>query len=402
MKKSLLARGLACGVALASSAAFLVTLAPTAHAATPVIVAVGSDTTQDVMGAILNGTGQYNVLAQQPTALTVPADAPSCTVAQTYHTPAGAGEVLAPNGSGAGRNALIAEETAAAGSPRGCIDIARSSGAPRGIGAGKDTATMQYYAFAMDSVSVVSPSLAAPGTISQADLLKVYNCTFTDWSQLPGGGTGPIQRYIPQAGSGTRTFFISDMLGGFDPTTISSASCPAVNQSFEENQATQVLPADHEKAILPYSTGQWIFQANNRLNPSIDVRNGAKVIGQTTTGVGTNANTARWNTTDAQYENNTGTTAATPVNEANIKLNNATPDFNGIRYVFNVVDTVSPDYSTARGLVGFDNVAAGAKSPICANSKRTTILSYGFAPLSTTAGGATNLAGSSCRYYPPA
>ena len=64
---------------------------------------------------------------------------------------------------------------------------------------------MQYYAFAMDSVAVVSTSLAAPGTISQADLLKVYNCTFTDWSQLPGGGSGPIQRYIPQAGSGTRT-----------------------------------------------------------------------------------------------------------------------------------------------------------------------------------------------------
>ncbi len=271
-------------MALASSAAFLVTLAPTAHAATPVIVAVGSDTTQDVMGAILNGTGQYNVKAQQTTALTVPADAPTCTVAQTYHTPAGAGEVLAPNGSGAGRNALIAEETAAAGSPRGCIDIARSSGAPRGIGAGKDTATMQYYAFALDSVGVVSPSLAAPGTITQANLLKIYNCTFTDWSQLPGGGSGPIQRYIPQAGSGTRCFFISDLLGGFDPTTVSSASCPAVNQSIEENEATQVALADHEKAILPFSTGQWIFQANNHLNPSIDLRNGAKLIGQTTPG----------------------------------------------------------------------------------------------------------------------
>jgi len=256
VKKSLLARGVAAGVAIATSAAFLVTLAPTAHAAVPVIVAVGSDTTQDFMGSILNGAGQYNVKAQQPTALTVPADAPTCTVAQTYHTPAGAGEVLAPNGSGAGRNALKAEETAAAGSPRGCIDIARSSGGPRGVGAGLDSATMQYYAFALDSVGVVSTSLAAPGTISQADLLKVYNCTFTDWSQLPGGGSGPIQRYIPQAGSGTRTFFISDLLGGFDPTTVSNASCPAVNQSFEENQATQVLLADHEKAILPYSTGQ--------------------------------------------------------------------------------------------------------------------------------------------------
>jgi len=191
------------------------------------------------------------------------------------------------------------------------------------------------------------------------------------------------------------------MLGGFDPTTVSSASCPAVNQSFEENQATKVLLADHEKAILPFSTGQWIFQANNHLNPSIDLRNGAKLLGQVT-GAATNANTARWNTTDGQYENNTGTTAATPVNEGNVRLNNATPDFNGIRYVFNVLDTVSPDYSTARGLVGFDNVAAGAKSPMCSNTKRTTILSFGFAPLSTTGGGATNLAGSSCRFYPPA
>jgi len=226
--------------------------------------------------------------------------------------------------------------------------------------------------------------------------------TFTDRSQLPGGGSGPIQRYIPQAGSGTRTFFISDLLGGFDPTTVSNASCPAVNQSFEENQATQVLAADHEKAILPFSTGQWIFQANNKINPSIDLRNGAKMIGQITTGVGTNANTVRWNTTDVQYENNAGTGATTPVNEANVVLNTPVPDFHGIRYVYNVLDTVSPDYSTARGLVGFDNVAAGAKSPLCSNSKRTTILSFGFQPLSTTGGGGTNLAGSSCRFYPPA
>jgi hypothetical protein len=235
-------------VALASSAAFLVTLAPTAHAATPVIVAVGSDTTQDVMGAILNGAGQFNVKAQQPTALTVPADAPTCTVAQTYHTPAGAGEVLAPNGSGAGRNALIAEETAAAGSPRGCIDIARSSGAPRGIGAGKDTATMQYFAFALDSVGVVSTSLAAPGTISQADLLKVYNCTFTDWSQLPGGGSGPIQRYIRRPARAP-SFFISDMLGGFDPPR--SAALPGREPELRGEPGHQVLLADHEKAILP-------------------------------------------------------------------------------------------------------------------------------------------------------
>ena len=158
MKKSLLTRGIAAGVALASSAAFLVTLAPTAHAATPVIVAVGSDTTQEVMGAILNGTGQYNVKAQQPTALTVPADVRRAARWRRPTTRLRAPVRSSPptvRVPGATRSSPRRPQPPAR---RGCIDIARSSGSPRGIGAGKDTATMQYYAFAMDSVGVVAPA----------------------------------------------------------------------------------------------------------------------------------------------------------------------------------------------------------------------------------------------------
>ena len=334
---------------------------------------------------------------------------PTAPTTFIYHTPAGVGETLPPNGSTAGRNALIAEETAGpGGTPRGCYDAARSSAGPRGLGAGKDTASMEYYAFAISAMSWASASLNAPASISQGDLIKIYNCTFTDWSQLPGGGEGPITRYIPQAGSGTRSFFLSDLLLGFDPTTVSSATpppgspypCPAVNQALEENSANALPAADHDSAILAYDAGLWGFQANNKVNPTIDLRNGVRIGGQITPG-GTNANESRWNTTDVAYELNQGTLASTPVNEDNVKVNNPAPDYIGIRYLYNVTDTVSPDYAAANALLGFNNVGGGTKSPLCSGTKKTTILSYGIGslPASINPGGTHNLAGSTCRKY---
>ena len=65
---------MAVAAALATGAALLATATP-AHAAGPVIAVTGSDTTQDVMQAILAGTGAYNVRAIQSTPLTVPSDA---------------------------------------------------------------------------------------------------------------------------------------------------------------------------------------------------------------------------------------------------------------------------------------------------------------------------------------
>ncbi len=100
------------------------------------IVVVGSDTTQTAMATLsanYNATAKntdpdsvYNILAVQTAAQTVPADSQADCVATTYHTPAGAGEVLAPNGSGAGRDAL----KASVANGDGCITIARSSAAP--------------------------------------------------------------------------------------------------------------------------------------------------------------------------------------------------------------------------------------------------------------------------------
>ena len=84
-----------------------------------------------------------------------------------------------------------------------------------------------------------------------------------------------------------------------------------------------------------------------------------------------------------------------------MKLNNPTPDYPGIRYVFNVLDESSPKYDQSNRYVGFVNLASGgAKSPLCNGAKAGIIEDYGFGPLDTTVG-PTNLNGTTCREFRP-
>lgn len=352
------------------------------------ITLAGSDTTQDVMAALAT---QYNadptnnpdpdtivnVLSVEASPKTAPADA-NC-VAKTYHTPAGPGEVLAPNGSSAGRNAL--KDSVNAGD--GCIDIARSSGAPRAIG--QDLATFKYVAFAMDAMAYASASSKAPANLTLAQFRGIYNCTYTDWSQV-GGSAGPIQRYYPQTNSGTWQFFLSDLLGGADPRLVSTGSCPAAISTQENTGEVIANNGDQEKAIVGYSAGNWVAQArgtapDQRQGQTIRSLDGQNVV----TGSGA---TAALNT-------------AGPVVESNVKINNPTPAYVGIRYVFNVFDETSTSYTQAIRLFGFLNTTdASDKSPLCKGQKASTITDYGFAPLDTTVS-ARNQNGSTCRLYTP-
>ena len=445
MKSSLLKRSLIVGVAAFTSVAAFASTVGAASAS--VITAAGSDTTEKMMNDILSqsyapvGDSYYNIPAYPSADVSVPGDAncPTITFAKTTATSPG---IVAPNGSGAGRNALrdflannnkylngaLSTDDAAVG-VKGCIDIARSSGFSGGSPA---TGTGEYYAYALDAVSWASGSLAAPSTMTPADLLKVFNCTYTDWSQLPGGGAGPIQRYLPPDASGTYGFFKSDLLGGFDATTVSNASCPAVKRvdkfgaNLEENRADNIPQEDWQKAIFPYSAGQWVYQANNAVNPTIDHRQPAgggfmaKLGGLNNSAAGlatgsdnqlNNANTAAWNRSDGVWQLNDaglstvqpGDPGGYPVVESNSTKASggtyATVAYRGVRFVYNVLDTRSPDYTKALGIVGFDNSPGGSKSSVCSGGRRSIISSYGFAPLVSTSNATSNLAGSTCRKY---
>lgn len=328
---------------------------------------------------------------------------------------------VAPFGSGAGKKYLVAQNggTVASQSPSGtdstCVDIGRSSSALGTNGDGQNLSGFEYYAYAIDGVGWATTSLKAPAILTRQQITDIYDCNITDWSQLPGGQTGPIQRYFPQPGSGTRSFFDTDILVGKassygPPSGISGCPDPVL---VEENEATQVAAADLDKAILPYSAAVWSYHAQNSINPTVDLRNGARFGGIETLNGSTpvlKASAIRWDSTGRKYR--LDTTASGVVKETNVKqeagasYNEATGSFPGIRFVYNVLDPTRNSYADALSTVGFDNSSGGAKSPVCDNAAGGTganenalILQYGFAPLNSSGGGAANAAGATCRQY---
>jgi phosphate transport system substrate-binding protein len=440
VKNSLLKRSVIAGAAItASFATFGVVLPANAAVVTPAAISpiqitiTGSDTTQFVMGAIAgatttSGVNYTNVDAYVASTVTVAAD-DNCTGVSFYPTGTTGltgNNQVAPAGSGAGRTALknfVAGTTYGADN-KGCVDIARSSGFTSGSPA---ASTGEYYAFALDAVSWATASQFAPATMTQAQLQGIYNCTYTDWSQV-GGSAGQIIRYLPPTTSGTENFFKSDVLGSSafsygtsqnDPTLANY--CPDIRRTdrngdpFEENRGNKIPDEDWQKAILPYSAGQWVYQANNAVNPTIDFRRinngGATVrlggLNASSGGAKTNnANAAAWNRSDAAWQLNdsglsivqTGDPGGYVVVEGNAK--GSTPTFPGVRFVYNVLDTRSPNYTQARAFVGFDNVASGTKSALCSGTRASIISSYGFSPLPSSGNvGNNNDAGSTCRKF---
>jgi PBP superfamily domain len=360
-----------------------------------VIAAAGADATLVVSGALFDPDEyQYNVPTLPATPYLVPGDANCSDVAYVTASP-GPGQAIAPVSAGTGLNLLKVQKDNPVGQ-KGCIDIARSSAPPRGLA--NDNATFEYYAFALDAVSWASPSLYAPATLTRQQIKDIYTCVITDWSQVPGGGSGPIQRYFTQPGSGTGSFFQSDILDGLNPDSFPASptpSCPPVVHILQ-SQGKTILPGDQQKAILPYSVGGWIFQANNHVNPTLDVRNGVQLGGITSGAI--NGNAAAWNSAESIYQLDSADGGV--VLESNVKLNNPTPAYPGIRYMYNTIDSATPNYAEAFAIVGFQNVSVGAiKSPLCNGDDLSALLSFGFAPLSTTGGGANNLAGSTCRKF---
>jgi hypothetical protein len=277
------------------------------------LVAVGSDTIQDVDNAFatnLNGNalGSYN--ATNPATNTggediTPVDGTSGTNCA----------YIRPNGSGAGVAALqysLGDHSTAvvnaltpalnASHPdlpgAGCVDIARSSSAPSNGGyAGTDA--IQYIPFALDGVTgATGPAASQPAdtfvvngvtvsplatNLTDVDEFTVANLTtlYHDCQPvtLPDGttywpkngvtaqpaGSKVIDLYVPQAGSGTRKFW-GQKLGNF-PTgagalpqcvfdTIQGGAVTGV--SVEEHDGTAV--ATDVNGYAPFSIAQWIAQ----------------------------------------------------------------------------------------------------------------------------------------------
>jgi len=239
-------RRLITGATTASIVAASVALMAPAHADptfVPVdsdIVGVGSDTSQFALTYLADGkdaVAGYN--AGKTTARLVSFDA---TGGGTVTLKQGATAISRPNGSGAGKALLYG----AGNNPD--VDYARSSSA---ISATEKSNGLFAFPFAKDTLALATAKVSnAPASISPADMVKIYDGTYTNWSQL-GGAAGTIAPKIPQAGSGTRSFFTDQLKAANGGTAVTLA--PSVVE-VQEHDATPVQ--NDPNAVAPFSIGR--------------------------------------------------------------------------------------------------------------------------------------------------
>ncbi|WP_051366783.1 substrate-binding domain-containing protein [Hamadaea tsunoensis] len=289
------------------------------------LAGVGSDTTQGVMNAIANsvtigGTkvlGSYDATGSATITTKDPATSPGCS------------GIARPNGSGAGRNALLASLQPGSATA-GCIQFSRSSS----LNVATSSPSLTYIPFATDAVTfAITSSSSVPRSLTLADLTAIYKC------QIPG-----ITPILPQAGSGTRSFWEttvgiadSDVNNGVYPCIVNGKD--ANNQVIEEHDG-RVL---NNSSVVPISVAQWVAQASGTLT---DIR-GRSVLG---------------------VINGTGPLLMNP-NQA------------VTRSVYNVVPTSQVTDPT------INQVFVGSGSLVCQSG--TIIQQYGFAP-TATCGDTTN------------
>jgi ABC-type phosphate transport system substrate-binding protein len=227
-----------------------------------------------------------------------------------------------PNGSSAGITAyttniypatVAGSNTSQANDQNGCIGLSRSS---RGR-TGSDPAFIHFWAYAKDAIDAVrfKTSTVAATDLTQGQIQGIYLCspitgmpTITDWHQVnPAAPVGSwIIRYLPQLGSGSISFFDTQILGVAAPTaTVDHAEDNCTNPNgagqifskyIEENEAVEIcqgaatvpVPAtvtyhpatcamsggvvtedDRNVAISTYGFGQYTAMKNGVVTPNL-------------------------------------------------------------------------------------------------------------------------------------
>lgn len=225
---------------------------------------VGSDTTQYLYNGLsqvlLTGAGQkfissYDAVPQPSTIVTH-------TGGATFHR---------PDGSGDGMNALRASiagtayNNGAGGTvalSRADVNFARSSNT-QSWGTGT---TLTHITTGVDALTWATKSGSLlPTTIPVGNvgdptttltLRNIYAGNVTSYT--PAGGS-PIALHplLPQAGSGTRNFFVNTVLAG---TTIGTGVVDSVGGVPVQENSDDALIADGY--LMPFSVGSWVAQTN--------------------------------------------------------------------------------------------------------------------------------------------
>lgn len=398
---------LATGAAVVGFAGLAFAQVPPAMAdPTVTLVAVGSDTIQDVynqFGLDESGNllGSYNAVN--------PVTAAAHEIITPNDGTAGVGcSFVRPNGSGEGvanlRLAINPASTNASkavkpAAQQGCVDIARSSGGPdlpsvtgplvyipfaldavAGSTGGTATGTAYNYTYtgATDStqhtvsVTPVATVITTADQFTLNDLKTLYgSCAPVTEGGITYDPTGTISGdtkidlYVPQAGSGTRSFWATTLV--FNGTTLPSCVHDTIiggplatatgGVPVEEHNGTPIT--SDPNGFGPFSIAQWISQRNGH----DDRRHGAVLHNlapcTTTTSCGT---------------------AVSPFSNGNPATGSLNTNFPIVRDVYSVVSYTRVTTSTDP----LFNLLNGQNSFLC--TELSAIVSYGFATIGTNCG----------------
>ncbi|WP_024287401.1 substrate-binding domain-containing protein [Cellulomonas sp. KRMCY2] len=210
------------------------------------IVGVGSDTSQFALNYLADGVvaGSFNAgYNAGASARLVSFDALKADGPATIVLKAGTAAITRPNGSGSGK-ALLYGATNNVN-----VNYARSSSGPSPA---ENSANLWHVPFAVDGLKLATATTSnAPASITPAQMVDIYKGTVTNWNQI-GGGNGVIVPMIPQAGSGTRTFFEAQLKAANGNVTVVLGASVVVTQ---EHDAAPV--AADPNAVSPFSTGRF-------------------------------------------------------------------------------------------------------------------------------------------------
>ncbi len=276
----------AVGTALAAAPAMAEPINPHGKLVTPAaydVVGAGSATTQYVIDQL---TLNYNakVKKHSPTNPYIyswdatPPNHPLETT-QMIHTKLGCKLNLRPNGSSAGISALTSYGNVKyKGKTYGCLDFARSS-RPRKTTDGSGPGGVVFVTLAGDAVTYSRTKVTnVPNNLSLAQLKLIFSCSVpaahgfaaNTWGALLGSGAKgaaqAINPIVPQAGSGTLSFWMTTALGltsTSEPTCGAAASLPTAKQP-EENEGTNKIFLKGGKpdpnVIYPFSVGDYVAE----------------------------------------------------------------------------------------------------------------------------------------------
>ena len=354
LKKNKLRLGVVALLAIAGVAFGTVSASADPPAATfKTINGVGSDTTQDVANGLAFGSA--NIASYDATG------------SATIKTTSAGATFNRPNGSTSGVQALSASanDTGTRTFPAtngvsitGQVDFARSSSAPSSSFPGT---ALTFIPYARDAVSyAVNASSDFPrdllvGSAAQDSLnpapftlRNIYRCAVTSFSNADGDPVA-IRALLPQAGSGTRSFWLSTL--GLTEAQVTGCASD-LGGTIQEHDGTKIKGAGD---IVPFSVAQYLSQSNYKVLPTpVDERRGVVDLGRIggTKPILLTANGNELNT-------------AFPVN----------------RLVFNVVET------SRLGEPAIAAAFSGTTSEVC--TKASTIRSYGFGTIGTLCGNTT-------------